>query len=86
MANRNSYQLNRQLAICPHCAQPVKWSGLGRAWLLLVVPYLVAVVGDIFSIVKGPIPGVILIGLLVLAGVGVVMSLTTTRVEKQDAI
>ena len=35
------YQLTRNIQVCPYCAKPVKLSGRGLYWLLLLLPFFV---------------------------------------------
>lgn len=83
--NSTESGLTRQVAVCPHCEQPVKVSGWGIAWLILVIPYVVAVLTDVLGILRGPIPGIVLIALIVLAAVGVILASITTKLEKRRA-
>lgn len=50
-----------------------------------MIPYLVAVIGDVLGIFKRPMPGVVLTVLIVLAAAGVILAAVTVKLEKRHA-
>ena len=83
---QRAWYFSRTVLVCPHCERAVRHSKKREAWLLLMLPILVA---TIFETSTGYATRISLAAYLVLALIalgGVVLFRATARLEKDDAI
>lgn len=85
-SGRRRWYLSRTVFVCPHCEQPVRHSKKKEAWLLLMLPLLLALVLESGAGYVAPIPLVVYVVLVLVAVAGVVLFRVTTRLEKDNAI
>ena len=83
VSGRRRWYLSRTVLTCPRCAQAVRHSKTKEAWLLLVLPLLLALVFEGYAT---RVPLVAYVVLVLIAVGGVVMFRVTTRLEKEYAI
>jgi hypothetical protein len=86
VGGRRAWYLRRTVLICPHCEQAVRHSKKKEAWLLLMLPLLVASVFEASTGYAARIPLAAYVVLFLIAASGVVLFRVTTRLEKDNAI
>lgn len=82
-SGRRRWYFSRTVFVCPHCEQAVRHSKKKEAWLLLMLPLLLAMVFEYYAT---PIPLAAYVLLVIVALAGVVLFRVTTRLEKDNAI
>lgn len=81
---RRAWYFSRTVSVCPHCGRAVRHSKKKEAWLLLMLPLLLAMVFESGYATPIPLAVYVLLGIVALAGV--VLFRVTTRLEKDNAI
>jgi len=86
VGGRRAWYLSRTVLICPHCERAVRHSKKKEAWLLLMLPLLLASVFEASTEYATRIPVAAYVILVLIAASGVVLFRVTTRLEKDNAI
>jgi hypothetical protein len=83
---RRAWYFSRTVFICPQCERAVRHSKKREAWLLLILPLLIAMIFETSTGYATRIPLLAYVVLALIAVGGVVLFRTTARLEKDDAI
>ena len=86
VGSRRAWYLSRTVLICPHCERAVRHSKKKEAWLLLILPLLVAPAFEASAEYGIRIPLAVYVVLVLVAAGGVILFRVTTHLEKDNAI
>lgn len=86
VSGQRAWYLSRTVLICPHCERAVRHSKRKEAWLLLMLPLLVAPAFEASPEYGIRIPLAVYVALVLVAAVGVILFRVTARLERDNAI